>query len=604
VPAEGGAPTRLAAVSAATQTAGFIVRPMEGQAGRVYYTESSASRAAGGRRFTVLRSIAPGGGDRRDHLRFRFASDVALSPDGKWVALEENGDIYLTPAPAGRAAGSEAPLVDAAGAGSTRLTRAGGYSPRWRDATTLEFGNADRHYVHRVGTGRTDTIRIELAVPRDVARGSIALVDARIVPLDSTRRVIEHGSVVARNGRITCVGRCDVAGIDRVIDAGGKTIIPGLIDMHAHSRSPALGIIPPQSYEYALFLAYGVTTAREAFGLPQHDFAAAELIEAGAVIGSRTFNVGGGIIPVPYGSGIGAAVSGVGPFYDVPTLSAAEGHIARIRSWGAVALKNYYQPARDRRQALIEAARRAGFTATAENDDLYYVLGFVMDGNAGFEHSIRNLPLYGDAARFLGQARIVYSSTLIAGTGSQRGKDSWVQALDTWLEPKERRWRPWLDFIPTQRRRTLRPLTDYRHPLYAQGVADVIAEGGYGSIGSHGEIGGLGAHLEVWMNASAMSPMQALEVASRHGAYFLGADRDLGTLEVGKLADLLVLDANPLDDIRNTLKIAYVMKGGRLYDDDTLDEVWPRQRPYGPRPWVNEAVLRTDERPVDFHDRR
>jgi hypothetical protein len=64
------------------------------------------------------------------------------------------------------------------------------------------------------------------------------------------------------------------------------------------------------------------------------------------------------------------------------------------------------------------------------------------------------------------------------------------------------------------------------------------------------------------------------------------------------VADIVVLDANPLDDIRNTDDIRFVMKAGRLYDADTLDEVWPEARPYGARPWVDESMLRRDDRPV------
>ena len=100
------------------------------------------------------------------------------------------------------------------------------------------------------------------------------------------------------------------------------------------------------------------------------------------------------------------------------------------------------------------------------------------------------------------------------------------------------------------------------------------------------------------MAAAALGPLRALEVASLHGAYFIGRDRDLGSIEEGKLADFMILDRNPLEDIRNTLAIERVVKGGRVYDGDTLDEVWPRQRPYGAYPWINDVQLRTDDRPI------
>jgi cytosine/adenosine deaminase-related metal-dependent hydrolase len=106
------------------------------------------------------------------------------------------------------------------------------------------------------------------------------------------------------------------------------------------------------------------------------------------------------------------------------------------------------------------------------------------------------------------------------------------------------------------------------------------------------------------MGASALGNHGALEVASLHGAHFLGADRDLGSIEVGKLADLMVLNSNPLDNIRNTIDAQYVMKGGRLYDAMSLDEVWPRQKKFGPYYWVNPDQLQTDTKATDVFDRR
>ena len=106
------------------------------------------------------------------------------------------------------------------------------------------------------------------------------------------------------------------------------------------------------------------------------------------------------------------------------------------------------------------------------------------------------------------------------------------------------------------------------------------------------------------MAAEGTGPMGALEVASLHGAKFLGAEQDLGSIEVGKLADLMVLNSNPLTNIRNTEDLLYVMKGGILYNADTLDEIWPRQRPFGSYYWINEDALRADERGTDYWDRR
>ena len=106
------------------------------------------------------------------------------------------------------------------------------------------------------------------------------------------------------------------------------------------------------------------------------------------------------------------------------------------------------------------------------------------------------------------------------------------------------------------------------------------------------------------MAASAMGPMGALELASLEGAKFLGAEHDVGSIALGKLGDLIVLNSNPLTNIRNTADIKYVMKGGMLYDGTSLDEVWPVQKAYGPRPWINQDVWVKGPRATDYWDKK
>jgi hypothetical protein len=228
----------------------------------------------------------------------------------------------------------------------------------------------------------------------------------------------------------------------------------------------------------------------------------------------------------------------------------------------------------------------------------------VMDGHTGGEHSTVQAPLYGDFLGFLARSRYVYSHTpLVSGFGAWNEEYFW-QESPVWQDPKQQRWIPWRQLIPHTRRFIMRPVTDYSKDIMAQSIADLVALGGFSTVGSHGQEHGLGSHWDVWMMAKAAGPMTALEVASLHGATFLGMEQDLGSITVGKLGDLMVLNGNPLENIRNTANIQYVMKGGTLYDATSLDEIWPKAVKYGDYYWVSPEMYRIDEKPVDVWDRK
>jgi hypothetical protein len=469
-----------------------------------------------------------------------------------------------------------------------QLSTAGGIFPNWRDAGTIEFGSGASYFTHSIATETTDTFDIEMEIPRNVLpEGTIAISGARIITLENGE-VIEQGSLVATNGRITCVGTCDTSSADQVIDATGKTIIPGFVDMHSHFFREYRGIIPKKAFETAVPLAYGVTTNLDNSQWSQDIFPAIQMIEAGTLIGPRTFTTGD-----PLYRGDAARQN------DLSSYEITEENIDRLQSWGAVSLKQYMQPRREQRQWVSDIARDRGLMVTSEGGDLAYNLSMIMDGQTAWEHPISYVPMYSDATRFFGRANTVYSPTFVVG-GPGPWNDEWFfQESEVWRNEKLRLWMPWKQLVPHARRPFLRPKTDYSFPMLAQVLADIIAEGGHGAIGAHGQQHGLASHWEVWMASEALGPMGALELASNDGAYFLGAEDDIGSLAVGKLADLMILNSNPLDNIRNTTDIESVMKGGVLYDGMTLDELWPEQRSYGARPWVYEDVWRAGPRPVN-----
>ncbi len=586
LPAQGGAETDIMVVPERGQ-----LRPSVGNDGRLYYTIPKSLGAAG---YGVeVASIRVDGTDRRVLAHVRHADEAVVSPDGQWVAFKQGNNVYLAPIPIG-GAGQQTPLIAKSGGtfNAKPLSTTGGLYPRWRNSTTLDFASADRFFAHHVTTGRTDTAVVKLTANRALPNGTIALTGARIVTLDG-RRVIDRGTVVVRNGRISCVGECATSGVDRVVDAAGKTIIPGWIDTHAHHHREHLSMMPRQDFETAIYLAYGVTTTNDPAPTSTAAFPTAELIEAGITVGPRVFNVGE---PLRAGDSPGTN--------DVSSLAVALNEVKRRQSWGALMLKQYLQPTRRQRQWSVEAARQLGIRMTAEGSmDLNHKIGMVFDGHTGGEHVTVHAPLYADLTTLFAKARYVYAHTpLVSGYGAWNEEYFW-QESPVWLDPKQQRWLPWRQLIPHTRRFVMRPETDYSKDIVAQQIADLVAAGGYSSVGSHGQQPGIGSHWDVWMLAKAAGAMTALEVASLHGATFLGMEDDLGSIKVGKLGDLMVLDGNPLENIRHTTNITYVMKAGTLYDATSLDEIWPTQRRYGDNYWLMPEMYRQDTKPVDTWDR-
>jgi Tol biopolymer transport system component len=212
-----------------------IVRASFGPDGRIFFPEQKEERQSGQggqgpQQVTHLVSVKPDGSDRRTHLIFEYSDELVPSPDGKWVAFDEGDNIYLTPLPLEGTGTTPVKLEKRKGKlPVTQVSKEGGLFPRWRDNDTIEFGSGPRHFIYHVSSKKTDETAIKLSIPRRVPKGSIALTNARIVTLEN-KQVIESGTVVVTNGRVACVGQCSTSGIERVVDAKEKTIIPGFVD--------------------------------------------------------------------------------------------------------------------------------------------------------------------------------------------------------------------------------------------------------------------------------------------------------------------------------------------------------------------------------------
>ncbi|MEP6472396.1 MAG: amidohydrolase family protein, partial [Gemmatimonadota bacterium] len=416
-------------------------------------------------------------------------------------------------------------------------------------------------------------IDIDIKAPRDVPRGTVVFRGARIISMKGDE-VIETGDIIVHDNRIVYVGATgggNPPADATIIDASGKTIIPGFVDIHAHPW-PVWGVHEDEVWKYLANLAYGVTTTRDPQTSTTDVLTYADQVETGAVMGPRIYHTGPGV------------------FWDenFQTLDEARNALKRYSEFYRVhTIKQYMTGNRKQRQFVIMAAKELGLMPTSEGGlDLKMNLTEALDGYPGREHSLPIFPLYNDIIQIMAQSGTTYTPTLLVNYGGPWAENYFYEHYDIHKDPKVLRFFPH-DEIDE---RALRRPGWFRDDQYvfqrvAAGANAILQAGGHIGLGGHGQMDGLGDHWELWaMNMGGMKPHDVLRVATIMGAEAIGFDHDLGSLEPGKLADLIVLNANPLDDIHNTNTIKFVMKNGRLYEGDTLDEVYPRQRKL-PAPW-------------------
>jgi hypothetical protein len=371
-------------------------------------------------------------------------------------------------------------------------------------------------------------------------------------------------------------GRVTVPAGARVIDVAGKTIIPGYVDIHAHIL-PAFGVHRSQPSEYLANLAYGVTTTRDVQTSRTDGMSYEDQVETGEFIGPRIFSTGPGIF----------AAENIRSAEDARTVLTRYSQFYR-----RMTVKQYMTGDRRVRQLFVMAARELKLMPTLEGGgDFKKNITEAMDGYSGIEHTMPLAPLAKDVIQLMAVAGVTYTPTLLVQYGGPGSENHWFATTEVLNDPKVNRFTP----PETVQRKALRRTgwtheEAYSYPLFAEQLARIVAGGGRVGMGSHGEIHGIGAHWEIWSMASGGMPRHdVLRASTLFGAEAIGLEQHLGSIEAGKLADLQVLDRNPLDDIRNTNTIRYVMKNGRLYDGNTLNEIWPRQRPVPRLWWWNEA---------------
>ena len=514
------------------------------------------------------------GETRRVHATGDMTSQFRVSADGRSVAFRQNYEAFLMPLMPG-AQNVEVALKDGAlptvqlseGGGDFLHFSRDGAHVHWSIGPTLY--TADTRVAYHAGylppkTGLSLSRTVAAAKPT----GSVALVGARIVTMaGSDGGIIENGTILIEGDRIVAVGPTAAmtypAGTPTV-DVTGKTIVPGFIDAHAHGPYGLDGLVPQQNWAMQANLALGTTTVHDPSSQASEVFAASEMQRAGLILAPRIFSTG----EIIYGAKAAGAFADIGDFDD------ALAHVRRLKAQGAFSVKNYNQPRREQRQMVVAAGQAENMLVVPEGGSLFNMdMSLIQDGNATVEHNVPGETFYSDVIQMWSQTQTDYTPTLVVSYGGPGADPYWRARTNLWEHPLLTAHIPPAILSAAGARRTIAPEQDYADTWAAREARKLADRGVDVNIGAHGQQEGIAAHWEMWSFVKGgWTPLQALRAATVNPADTLGMSRDIGSLEPGKLADLVVLDANPLDNIRNTERVDQVMLGGRLYDARTLNE--------------------------------
>ena len=576
----------------------------------VFFARSSLSNEVDSRRSLLRLNLA----DRQEVevARSEFASEFSVSPDGRWLGFVERFQAYVAALPAATMAGKPltvGPKMD--GVPVRQMSMNAGQALHWSgDSQRLHFSSGDELFSVALadafappamvsGTGGTGGaggaadaagkppaafkppaagVKIGFQQLSDAPQGRIAIVGATVATMRGANmdEVIPNAVIVIDGNRIAAIGPAGsvvVPADAKTIDARGKTIVPGFIDAHWHGGMGEDGLVPQQSWVNLASLAFGVTTLHDPSNRNDHVFQQSELQRAGRIVGPRIYSTG----TILYG----AKASVTAP---VANLDEALTHLKRQQSEGAISVKSYNQPRREQRQQVLEAARQTGMMVVPEGGSMFQQnMSMVVDGHTGVEHALPLAEVYDDVKQLWSQTQVGYTPTLNVAYGGLDGEHYWYARTEVWKHPLLQRYVPATLLRSRAVRRPTAPDEDFNVIRVARTATMLQRAGVPANIGAHGQREGLGSHWEMWMFAlGGMTPLEALRTATINPARYLGLDRDLGSLEPGKLADMVVIDGNVLADIRQSDRISLVVQNGRVFEAATMNEVVSRNKPRSP----------------------
>lgn len=543
-----------------------------------------------------LTSFRLDGSDRRRHVKvtgpaYYFQEgrvpvfDLRISPDGQWLLAQIRSQLYLVAMPP---VGGDMLEIDVGTApvAHRKLTTVGADFMDWADGgRTITWAVGASFYRRPLGSvdldGPPETndsiarnsqeIVAVVEMPRDKPEGTLVLRGATAITMKGDE-VIADADILIRDNRIAAVGprgSLDIPENAEIRDLSGRFIMPGLVDTHAHWAEIRRRVLDLENYGFLANLAFGVTAGLDVSTLTIDMLPYEDMLAAGMMTGLRAYSTGPAVFS----------------FNEFQSEEQVRDVLTRYKDHYRVQnLKQYRVGNRRVRQWFANVARELELMPTTEGaSNLKLDLTQVIDGYAGLEHVMPAPGFADDVVNLFRKTNVGYSPTLIISDGVA-GIHRFTMADDVANDPKIRRFFPRYFIDEKSQRLTLFRDDRYAYPHYAQDVARIFRAGGIVGAGSHSEFEGIALHWEMEMLATALSPHEVLRIATMGSSAMIGRAGQLGSIEPGKFADLLVLTRNPLEDVRHARSIQFVMKNGRLYDGETLDEVWPRQKPQ-PRLW-------------------
>ncbi len=243
---------------------------------------------------------------------------------------------------------------------------------------------------------KSEAFTIAVSVPRAAPEGVLALTNARVVTMNGDQ-ILASADLVITGNRITAMGASGTVTIPSTahkVDVAGATIVPGLIDTHAHLHYSGFEVLPETKWEYAANLAFGVTTTYDPSAPSLDVFEQGEMVEAGRMLGPRVYSSG----DVLYGG------QQEDIYAQVDDQEDARRQVRRMKAYGARMIKVYQQPRRDERLWLAQACREEHMLLTAEGaGELQTDLSMVIDGFTAFEHALP-YELHDDVVQLLAHA--------------------------------------------------------------------------------------------------------------------------------------------------------------------------------------------------------